>query len=201
MSILRSGSRRRFRRTCGVLCAMLLVGFQAEAGPLADAAKAAEEKAASGDVVGAYETLAEATADFAMALPFTVKKAVFVSGKPTAYGAYDERSNSTFKAGEPLVTYVELVGLDWKPVEDGRRQANFTVDLAITDTSGQTLASQEDFGDFTFTGFVRNQEIFTHLTLDVSGADPGDYVLHYTIKDNVGGSTAKVEQPFTLAGE
>ncbi len=201
MSILCRGNRYRFRRTCGVLCALLLAGFQAEAGPLADAAKAAEEKAASGDVVGAYEALAEATADFAMTLPFTVKKAVFVTGKPTAYGAYNERTDSVFKTGEPLVTYVELLGLDWKPVEDGRRQANFTVDLAITDTSGQTLASQENFGDFTFTGFIRNQEIFTHLTLDVTGADPGDYVLHYSIKDTVGGTTAEVEQPFTLAAQ
>ncbi len=201
MSILRSGNRRRFRRTCGVLCASLLSGFPAAAGPLADAAKVAEEKASAGDVISAYETIAEATADFSMTLPLTVKKAVFVAGKPTAYGAYDERSDSVFKAGEPLVTYVELLGLDWKPVEGGKRQSNFTVDLAITDTSGQTLASQENFGNFTFTGFVRNQEIFTHLTLDVSGADPGDYVLRYTIKDTVGGSTATVEQPFTLAGE
>ncbi len=201
MSILRSGNRRRFRRTCGVLCASLLAGSPAAAGPLADAAKVAEEKASAGDVISAYETIAEATADFSMALPLTVKKAVFVAGKPTAYGAYDERSDSVFKAGEPLVTYVELLGLDWKPVEDGKRQSNFTVDLAITDTSGQTLASQENFGNFTFTGFVRNQEIFTHLTLDVSGADPGDYVLRYTIKDTVGGSTATVEQPFTLAAQ
>ncbi|MDI6837118.1 MAG: hypothetical protein QMD99_15595 [Rhizobiaceae bacterium] len=201
MSSFRWGNRRRFRRTCGVLCASLLVAFPAAAGPLAEAAKVAEEKAATGDAVGAYETMTEAFADFAMALPFTVKKAVFVTGKPAAYGAYEAKADSTFKTGEPLVTYLELVGLDWKPVEGGKHQANFMVDLAITDAAGQTLASQENFGDFTFTGFVRNQEIFTDLTLDVSGADPGDYVLRYTIKDTIGGNTASVEQPFTLAAQ
>ncbi|MFC3162741.1 hypothetical protein [Ciceribacter thiooxidans] len=79
MSSFRRGNRRRFRRICGVLCASLLVAFPAVAGPLAEAAKVAEEEAAAGDAVGAYETMTEAVADFAMALPFTVKKAVFVT--------------------------------------------------------------------------------------------------------------------------
>lgn len=103
MSSFRRGSRRLFCRTCGVLCASL-IAFPAVAGPLVEAAKVAEEKAAAGDTVGAYETMTEAFADFAMALPFTVKKAVFVTGKPTAYGAYDAKADSTFKTGEPLVT-------------------------------------------------------------------------------------------------
>ncbi len=44
------------------------------AGPLADAAKKAEEQAAAGDVLGAHETLREAVSTFSAQLPFTIAR-------------------------------------------------------------------------------------------------------------------------------
>ena len=38
----------------------------------------------------------------------------------------------------------------------------------------------------------------TELTLTIDDIAPGDYVLAYTLHDNVGGRTARVEQPFTI---
>lgn len=170
----------------------------ASAGQLVEAARQAEEKAAAGDVTGAYDTIRDAFGSFAMDLPFTVGKAVFVTEKPKAYGAYAAKADNSFKPGEPLITYVELIGLKWKPVGKGLQQSNFTVDFEISEPGGKVLANQKNFGEFTFTGFVRNQEIFTHLTLDVTGADPGDYVIKYTVNDNVGNHFAAFEQPFTI---
>lgn len=181
------------------LLAANLVATAAWAGPLADGARIAEEKALSGDTRAAYEAAREAFGKFASALPFTIGKSVFVSEKPAAYGAYTPRENAIFKPGEPLVTYVELIGLRWKPIEGGKQQSNFTVDLELKDAKGATLAAQKGFGSFTFTGYVQNQEIYTHLTLDVTGAKPGDYVLRYTINDVFGERAALFEQPFTVA--
>jgi len=171
------------------------------AGPLADAAAQAEEKAAAGDAVGAHDIIIGAVADFTMSLPFSVKKAIFVSQKPSAFGAYAERPDSKFPPGEPLVTYIELIGLTWKAIGDGKQQSNFSVDFEIADSKGEVLASQKGFGNFTFTGLVRNQEIFTNLTLDVTGAAPGDYLLRYTINDKVGGHFTTTEQPFTVVAQ
>ncbi len=47
---------------------------------------------------------------------------------------------------------------------------------------------------------MQNQEIYTHLTLDVSGAKPGDYVLRYTVNDVMGNRAAVFEQTFTVSG-
>lgn len=52
------------------------------AGPLADAARKAEEQAAAGDPVGAHNTIRDAFGAFAATLPFTIGKAVFVAAPP-----------------------------------------------------------------------------------------------------------------------
>ena len=171
------------------------------AGPLADAAARAEEKAKSGDPNGGYAEMRDAFANFSVTLPFAVGKALFVADKPVAYGAYTPRKDSVFRQGEPLVTYVELIGLAWKSLGDGKQQANFSVDLELADAKGDTLAKQPGFGNFTFTGYVRNQEIFTHLTLDVNGAKSGEYLLRYTVNDVVGKRSTSFEQKFTVAGD
>lgn len=168
------------------------------AGPLVDAAREAETKAAVGDTVGAYETIRDAFGAFSMTLPFSVGKAVFVTEKPKAYGAYAAKPDAVFKPGEPLITYVELIGLNWKPMGDGLEKSSFSVDFEISEAGGKVLASQKKFGEFTFTGLERNQEMFTHLTLDITGAEPGDYVLKYTINDNVSSHFAAFEQNFTV---
>lgn len=171
-----------------------------EAGPLAEAATAAEAKAAAGDALGAYDTMRQALADFSATLPLTISKGVFTETVPTAYGIYTPRKNATFAPGEPLITYLELIGLTWKPVSDtGKQQTNFTVDFELADTKGVMLASQKTFGNFGFAGVYRNQEVFTHLTLALSGASPGDYILRYTINDTGSARSVKLEQHFTIA--
>jgi hypothetical protein len=169
------------------------------AGPFQDAAGQAETRAATGDAVGAYDAARKAFEDFAAGLPFSIGKALFVSEKPSAYGAYAPRSNSVFRPGEPLITYVELIGLTWKPVEGGKQQSVFTVDLELKDDKGATLAAQKSFGSFTFTGYARNQEIYTHLTLDVTGATAGNFVLTYTVNDVYGQRSAAFEQKFSVS--
>ncbi|MCA1970713.1 MAG: hypothetical protein LDL42_16400 [Rhizobium sp.] len=190
------------RRITAALLAAALAAVSAatvaRAGPLLDAAREAESKAAAGDAVGAYDTIRDAFGAFSMTLPFSVGKAVFVSERPKAYGAYSPRPEPVFKPGEPLITYVELIGLTWKSSDDSLEQANFSVDFEISEPDGKILAAQKNFGEFTSTGLVRNQELFTHLTLDITGAEPGDYLLKYTINDLVGKRFTSFEQKFTV---
>lgn len=183
-----------------LLAALLSPGAPTLAGPFHDAAGQAESRAAAGDAVGAYDAARKAFEDFAALLPFSIGKALFVSEKPSAYGAYAPRPNSVFRPGEPLITYVELIGLTWKPVDGGKQQSVFTVDLELKDDKGATLAAQKSFGSFTFTGYVRNQEIYTHLTLDVTGATAGNFVLTYTVNDVYGQRSAAFEQKFSVSG-
>lgn len=170
----------------------------ANAGPLAEAAAKAESMAAAGNSTGAHDLMRSAISDFSAGLVFSIGKAAFVSADPVGYGMYDPRPSAVFKPGEALVSYVEPVGLTWKPVDGGKIQTRFTVDLDILATNGEVLANQKAFGSFTFTGFLRNQEIYSTLTTDVSGAAAGDYILRFHFNDLNSGKTASIDQKFTI---
>jgi hypothetical protein len=197
---MRAGKRREIPMVaCRAAVMLALLAGPAAAGQLADAATKAEALAASGDAVGAHDVMRTAISDFSATLPFTIGKAVFVTTDPTGYAMYEPKPDLQFKPGEALVSYVEPVGLNWKPAsEAGKIQSHFTVDLDILSGSGEVLASQKAFGDFTFTGFFRNQEIYATLTTDVSGAAAGDYILRFHFNDLNSSKTASVEQKFTI---
>ena len=179
--------------------AATLLPTVAFAGALADAAKKAEDLAAAGDTIGAHNTIRDAYGAFAATLPFTIGKAIFVSAPPEGYGMYAPRQDANFKTGEALISYVEPVGLSWRPVDGGGLESHFTVDLELLDTKGAKLAEQKAFGSFDFKGSVRNQEVFAKLTLNLSNPPAGDYVLRYRFRDTASGAVAISEQPFKIA--
>ncbi|ATN34128.1 hypothetical protein ACO34A_09955 [Rhizobium sp. ACO-34A] len=185
-------------KLAAIAVSVTLLASTASAGMLATAAAEAEKKADKSDFVGAFEAMRDAFADFGGLLPLTVGKAVFVTERPKGYGAYKPRKEPVFEPGEPLITYVELIGLNWKREEDGLQHSNFTVDFELIDSKGETLASQKNFGTFSFAGYARNQEMYTHLTLDIDGAAAGAYRLRYTINDTLAQKSTSVEQPFTV---
>ena len=169
------------------------------AGSLVEAATKAEKLASSGNAAGAYSLMREAVSDFSATLPFSIGKATFVTEPPLGYGIYTPRASAEFKASEPLISYVEPLGLTWKAADEaGKQQTKFTVDFDILDATGDVLAGQKAFGSFSFTGLFRNQELFTHLKLDLSSAPPGKYTLRYTFNDTNSGKSAVVDQPFTI---
>lgn len=181
------------------LAAMLgLWALPATAGMLVDAATKAEQLATSGNPVGAHDALREAFGNFSSTLPFSIGKATFVADPPEGYGMYTPRPNAVYKPGESLISYVEPVGLSWRPIDGGKVEAQFTVDLELLNDKGDTLAEQKAFGSFTFRGFVRNQEVFAKLTLSVEGPPAGDYVLRYRFRDAISGAVALSDQKFSI---
>lgn len=175
-----------------------LVASPALGGPLLDAAIEAERLAAQNDARGAFEAIRSGLAAFSQSLPLTVPRALFVTEVPKAYRAYAPKADPVFLTGEKLITYVEVTGLKWQSAGGDQRQSHFTVDLELTDDEGKTLALQKEFGNFTFTSHSDAVEVYTHLTLDVDGAKPGGYVLHYTINDVIAERSTPFELPFTL---
>lgn len=185
-------------RLAAALFSVLLVvaAEPAHAGDFAAAALAAEDLVDT-DAPAAAEAARTAYADFNAELPFDVVYSAFVSKPAEGYGMYTERP-STFRPGEPLLVYCEPIGIDWK--EGGRGfQSAFTVDFEIADSGGKVLGGQKQFGDFKFDSAVRNQEIMVNLSLDVDGAEAGDYVLTYTFTDRNSGESVDLDMPFTIA--
>ncbi|WP_146215513.1 hypothetical protein [Hoeflea marina] len=166
------------------------------AGDFADAAAVAEDLVAT-DTQQAAEAARIAYADFTGSLPFALVSAFFVTEPAEGYGMYTEHAGS-FKPGQPILLYCEPIGLGWK--EGGRGfQSAITVDFEITDSAGQVLGGQKKFGSFKFDSAVRNQEIMINLTMNVDGAEAGDYQLIYTFTDENSGETAVLPMPFSIA--
>ncbi|WP_438748343.1 hypothetical protein [Pararhizobium sp. O133] len=188
---------------CAACASVLLMflGTPVEAGPLAQAAAKAEAMAAAGDTVGAHNLLRSATSEFSARLPFAIAKAVFVKASPEGYARYELRDGSSFKQGEKLISYIEPIGLSWKPAPTGaKKQSHFSVDMDILSITGEQLASQKKIGEYTFASLIPNQEIYATLTTDVSGGAAGDYILRFHFNDLNNGKSTSVDQKFTISG-
>jgi hypothetical protein len=176
----------------------LLNTLPVHAGPISDLAKDAESELEKSDGLAAYEKMRLALEKTQEEIPFNIRKAFFVSEKPVMFGAYKRVKDNTFPVGASLITYVEPVGLAWRPDEDGAVKAQFTVDFELKNPAGEMLAVQKTFGSFSITSQEPLFEIYTPLTLDVSQAPAGDYVLKYVFNDANSKKTTEIEQKFTL---
>jgi hypothetical protein len=131
--------------------------------------------------------------------PLTIRRAVFVSKHPDGFGMYAARETNIFKPGEQLVTYAEPVGYGWNVIGQGMYEFGFIVDFLIKQPDGKIVAGQQDFAKLARTSRVRNREFMLTLTLDVTGANPGDYVLEYKLRDITGDKSTSFELPFKIA--
>jgi hypothetical protein len=132
------------------------------------------------------------------AAPLAVRKAIFVSEHPVGYGEYTERPNNAFKQGEKLIAYAEPIGYGWKDAGDGQNQFGFKVDFVIKSPDGKVLGGQENFADLTQTSHARNREFMIVLTLSLSDAPPGEYVVEYKLHDIASNKTATFSLPFKI---
>jgi hypothetical protein len=133
------------------------------------------------------------------ATPLTIRKAFFVAEHPQGFGQYVERSSTVFKPGEKLIAYAEPVGYGWKDTGAGEFEFGFKVDFTIIAADGKILGGQQDFADLSLKSHARNREFMVVLTLNVTGAPPGDYVIEYKLRDVSSDKTATFNMPFKIA--
>lgn len=181
-------------RQMHTLIALLASTTLAVAGPVADRVAEAEALAQT-DALAAHAAVREAMADFNAGLRFEMANPVFITAS-NGYGMIETRE-PVFKPGEKLVAYAEPVGLGWKPGGRGWI-ASFRADVEIIDNTGRLLGGQKDFGVFGFDSRVRNQEVTTTLTLDISGIPPGQYNVRYVFHDDITQRSTDFTLPFTL---
>jgi len=183
--------------TCVAMSLMLSSCGLAIAGPLQDQAAAVEAALADGKGDEAIALMREALFEVWKKAPLAIPTATYVTAPADGYGIYTARPDSTFAEGEPLLIYLEPVGFDWKQEGDFYISL-LTVDFDLATPDGTVLAGQKGFGKFDFKSHVPNTEYMANLTLNVSGAPAGDYVLDLTVNDENGGGSAKVRLPFSI---
>jgi Mg-chelatase subunit ChlD len=123
-------------------------------------------------------------------------------------GVYEEHGSNVFKPDEEIHLYSEYVGLTQKPLEDefGNIQflTNTTGNFTVTDNQGNSMNSTYEFEPFsaeTSEGLSSNGSgSYTFWYYSTTGAlEPGDYVLNYSITDNLSGETTSETKDFKIA--
>ncbi len=180
-------------------CVALLIGLGgARAGEIAELARDAEAKLQSGQNVEAIENLRRALRLAHDQSPLSFRKAVFVSEPPSGFGIYKVRASNVFQVGEPLIAYVEPIGVGWAKQDAGSFHSLLTVDFEIRSPAGDILTGKRDFGRFEFVSREENTEMMTHLTLNLSGAQPGKYIFGVIYHDTTTGKSASADLPFEI---
>jgi hypothetical protein len=125
------------------------------------------------------------------------------------YGVYEERSN-VFAPGETIVLYVEPVGFAHEQVIDEEGGSNnnstlylmnMTADYEIAAANGTELQLIEDVQVGSITSHRPNTEMFLTLTLaqEVQPFPVGNYVITYSVTDEVSGESFELEKEITVA--
>ena len=129
--------------------------------------------------------------------PLGFRRILFVTEAPGGFGIYDPRPNNVFKPGEPLIVYTEPVGIAWQ--QDGDKvSSKLVVDFEVRSPDGQVLGGQKAFGEFSLAAREQPIDYMAHVTINLTGAPAGAYVLGLTVHDANNGKTASADLPFEI---
>jgi hypothetical protein len=131
-------------------------------------------------------------------LPLSVRNVTLTQTPAPSYGNYAVRTDATYKPGEQIHVYVEVLGYGWKDNGDGTQSELLDADLNLLNSQGTTVASQAKF----LSADIKSREklLETFLTLDatLTSFDAGAYKLQYVLHDLAGGKETSFEVPITL---
>jgi len=133
--------------------------------------------------------------------PLTVRKAFFITERPSAFGGYTQRSSDVFKLGEPMLAYFEPVGYGWKGTGNGVFEINLSLDWIVKTKDGNIMGGRDDVLRFAQQSHAKLKELMMTLTLNLTGASAGNYTIEYKLHDLITKKTATVALPFTIAAQ
>ena len=153
----------------------------------------AEMPTLSGELASARENLAAAWSH--AALSFTV--ATFTDGKAEGYGRYTPKAEPVFAPNETMQVYAEPVAYGFGSV-DGLVTVDLAASFELRTTSGQVLASGNEFAHLTAQARHPIREFPATLTYRFDGLSPGDYVLVTRLVDANSDKSGAFSLPFTV---
>ena len=153
---------------------------------------------AQAQTLAAIEAAETALAAAWDATPLAFRTAVFATSDVAEFGRFTPRDGSEFAPGEPIIVYAEPVGFGWTEGAGGFR-SGFDIDLTIRRPDGVPLLEKPDFMEAGLEGATRNRDFMLLMTLDLTGAEPGSYILDYTVRDVASDETALISLPFSIA--
>ena len=154
--------------------------------------------AAAESSLNAYDAAHQALVSIFEDLPLSVRNVTLTEAPATGYGNYTPRDSSSFRPGEKIHVYVEVLGYGWHDNGDGTQSELLDADLNLLNSQGTTVASQPKFLSADIKSRVKLLETFLTLDATLTAFDPGAYKLQYVLHDRAGGKDATFEMPITL---
>ncbi len=159
---------------------------------------AVQAKADRGEFLGALEELAGAEFVIWKSMPsMALRQAVLVTGEPAFFGSYQPRDDNRYRAGEPVLLYVEPVGYTITEGSGGYRFA-LTADFTLVDGAGQILGGQREFGRWEVSARRPVTDFMMYFTFDFSGLKAGTYNIETTVRDLNSEKTLEFITPFVV---
>ena len=121
-----------------------------------------------------------------------------VVAKPAAsFTNYTLRENNHYKAGEPILLYVEPTGYAFRRHGEMLR-FGVEADFELIDSNGNVLGGKKKFQRSVIEGREPIFEFFTNITYNFTGIQPGKYVVRTVLHDIVNQDEAWFELPFEI---
>ena len=152
---------------------------------------------AANDSVEAVNAARAAAIEALSNAPLGFRRILFVSAIPDGFAVYQPRDNASFAPDEPLIVYTEPIGVAW--TQDGDQfSSKLVIDFEIRTPDGKVLGGQKEFGEFAFTAREPPIDYMAHVTVNLTGAAPGAYILGLTLRDTNSGKVASADLPFEI---
>ena len=163
-------------------------------------ALAAVTAAALACPVGAQTLAAVTAAEAALAAAddatkLTVRNASIVTAKPAFYGAFEVRPSNHFPSGQPILFYLEPIGLKHKTSGD-IVSCGLSMDLRV-EQDGSVMFSKEGFLTADFPSHHALHELMVNGDLTVT-APSGSYAMRLVLHDHNSAETTEVMVPFVI---
>ncbi len=191
---------RKIIGVCGLvlLVAILLLPTGLRASEITPFVNKAESQFASGDVVGAADSLRQALVAVYNKSNLKINNAVLVKGKPAGFGMIQRRGSNKFKSNETIIIYVEPVGYHFAK-KGGVYNFGIAADFSVTDNQGNILGGKKGFGSWEVTTQGRPLfDFYMTLTYNFTGLKPGKYFILTTLTDKHGGGSVTVKTPLEI---
>ncbi len=158
----------------------------------------ARERLRTGQQAEALELIDQAAQTIWNRMGLSIPTALLTHEKAQGYGIYNPRDDNVYAKGQPVQAYLEPVGYRVREVQPGLFVFGVSVDVAILRPAGEVVWGKENFFQKTVESRRFNRDFYLTITLNISGAPPGDYVLKFTVRDKQGVAPAEARLPIRI---
>lgn len=199
------GTRATTRLLFVLLVSSLLLG---QAGPARSASGPedapaailgqAQQRLAAGQQAEALKLIDQAAQTVWNQMGLRVETAQLTREEAVGYGLYNPRENNVYTRDQTVLAYVEPLGYKVSEPLPGIHVFGVVVDVDVLRPDGEVVWSRKDFFEKTVESRRFNRDFYLNVSLSITGAPVGEYVLRLTLRDKLGGDPAEATLPIVI---